>query len=66
MYSGGITTPLVASGMTLTTILDTVAPIVTLSGAATLTLTQNTPYVELGATWVDAIDGSGTLLLPMS
>lgn len=66
VYSGGIATPVVASGMTLTTVLDTVAPVVMLSGSATVTITQNTTYTESGATWTDMIDGSGVLMLPMS
>lgn len=51
--------------MTLTTTLDTVAPVVTLSGAATLTIIQNTVYTESGATWTDLIDGSGMLSVPL-
>lgn len=66
VYSSGISSTVIASGMTLTTVLDTVAPIVILNGPATLTLSQNSTYTESGAIWTDTIDGSGTLALPMS
>ena len=36
------------------------APTVTLKGANPLTLTQGDSYIELGATWTDAKDGSGS------
>ncbi len=51
-------TPLIASGMILNATLDTIAPIVTLSGSLSITITQNTPYTESGARWTDANDGS--------
>ena len=38
---------------------DIIAPIVTLSGSATLTLAFGAVYTELGARWVDVVDGSG-------
>ncbi len=39
--------------------VDGAAPIVTLSGSATLTLAFGAVYAELGARWVDGVDGSG-------
>ncbi len=48
------------------TVADQIAPVVTLSGAATLTLIQNDPYTELGASWTDNMDGSGDILIATS
>ncbi len=35
------------------------APTVTLTGSASITLAQGATYIEQGATWSDAQDGSG-------
>jgi len=40
---------------------DTTAPLITLNGAASVSLTVGGTYTELGATWSDAVDGSGTV-----
>ena len=37
---------------------DTLAPVITLNGAANITLNQNETYVELGATAIDERDGN--------
>lgn len=37
------------------------APVVTLVGSGTVSLTQGSAYTELGATWSDNVDGTGTL-----
>ena len=40
------------------TVIDVTPPVITLNGAATITLEQNAPYTELGATALDAVDGN--------
>ena len=42
-------------------VVDTTAPVITLNGDANMTHEAPTPYVELNATWTDAVDGNGTL-----
>ncbi|MXZ93476.1 MAG: DUF5011 domain-containing protein, partial [Cenarchaeum sp. SB0666_bin_15] len=37
---------------------DTIAPIITLAGEQSVTITTNTPYVDAGATCTDDIDGT--------
>ena len=39
---------------------DTTAPVVTLLGSATGSIVQSGSYIEAGASWTDAVDGSGT------
>jgi len=39
---------------------DGIGPVITLNGASTINLTVGDTYTELGATTLDAIDGSGT------
>ena len=39
------------------TVSDTVAPVITLSGAADVSIAAGTPYVDAGASAVDAVDG---------
>lgn len=43
-------------------IIDTTAPVVTVSGEVNIFLTLGDNYVESGATWTDAHDGSGVLI----
>ncbi len=50
----------------IVTVADQISPIVTLSGATTFTIIQNDPYTELGASWTDNRDGSGTILIASS
>ena len=38
---------------------DTTPPVITRVGAASISLTINTAYTELGATWTDNVDGTG-------
>ena len=45
-------------GIINTTQEDTVPPVITLNGEANITLDQDTPYEELGATAVDDVDGN--------
>lgn len=40
--------------------VDTTPPVLTLVGDSSVTLTYGQPYTELGATWTDNFDGSGT------
>ena len=40
---------------------DTTAPVVTLNGASSVSLTVGDSYTEPGASWSDAVDGSGTV-----
>lgn len=42
-------------------VIDTTPPVITLTGAAEVTLTVGGTYTELGATAVDAVDGSVTV-----
>ena len=48
--------------ITVTPVPDTTAPIVTLSGSATLTVAQGSSYTDAGARWTDNFDGSGSTL----
>ena len=41
-------------------VTDQTAPVITLTGNATVNLTVGDTYTEQGATWADAIDGSGS------
>jgi Domain of unknown function (DUF5011)/Bacterial Ig-like domain len=43
------------------TVLDTVAPVVTLVGSSTQSITQWNTYIEQTAIWTDYVDGSGTI-----
>ena len=45
-------------GIINTTQEDTVPPVITLNGEPSITLDQDTPYEELGATAVDDVDGN--------
>lgn len=40
---------------------DTTAPVVTLNGASSVSLTVGGSYTEQGASWSDAVDGSGAV-----
>jgi hypothetical protein len=40
---------------------DTTPPVITLNGAASISLAIGGTYTELGATWTDAVDGSGAV-----
>ncbi|MCX6824097.1 MAG: DUF5011 domain-containing protein [candidate division SR1 bacterium] len=40
---------------------DTIAPVVTLNGAATIYVEYGNTYAELGANWVDSRDGGGVV-----
>lgn len=46
--------------------VDTGVPIVTLNGSGYITLDQDSPYTELGATWTDTVDGFGMLSVASS
>jgi hypothetical protein len=48
-----------ASSSFTITVRDTTAPVVTLAGASTHTLVTPAEYTEQGATWADAVDGTG-------
>jgi hypothetical protein len=48
------------------TIVDTTAPVVTLSGSASVNIEYGTDYTENGANWTDLYDGSGALPGPYS
>lgn len=41
------------------TVVDTTAPVITLTGPATINRSVGEVYTELGATWIDAVDGTG-------
>ena len=40
-------------------VVDTTAPVITLTGPATINRSVGEVYTELGATWIDAVDGAG-------
>lgn len=42
--------------------IDTIAPVITLSGAIIAYATQGLPYIDAGASWTDDRDGSGSAL----
>jgi hypothetical protein len=48
------------------TVTDQTAPIITLSGSSIVNILQSGSYTELGATWADNIDGSGTIIVATS
>jgi len=50
----------VAASSTLVVVADTTAPVVTLSGAATMSLTQGSTFTDPGATATDNVDGDLT------
>lgn len=41
---------------------DTTAPVVSLIGSGVVSIDQFSIYSDSGATWIDAVDGSGTIL----
>jgi Domain of unknown function (DUF5011)/Bacterial Ig-like domain len=43
------------------TVQDTIAPVITLSGSINITLEAGSSYTDSGATWSDAVSGTGTL-----
>ena len=44
------------------TVQDTTPPLVTLVGSSLITLTVGSPFTDPGASWSDAVDGTGQLL----
>ncbi len=42
---------------------DTTAPVITLNGGDPISINQDTVYTELGATWTDAVDGTGNAIV---
>lgn len=46
--------------------LDEIVPIVTLTGSGTMNIEIASSYSELGASWTDNIDGSGSILIASS
>ena len=42
-------------------VVDTTAPVVTRVGSGTVNMTQSGVFVDNGATWSDAVDGTGTV-----
>ncbi len=50
--------------LTLATfIVDITAPVVTLSGSSPMTIFSGSTYTDSGATWSDAVDGTGNILV---
>lgn len=43
-------------------VIDTIPPVVSLIGSGNITINAGSVYTDLGATWTDNIDGSGTLV----
>ncbi len=48
------------------TVADQTAPVLTLVGSGTQSIEQGSVYTDLGATWTDAVDGSGALPIASS
>ena len=42
---------------------DFIAPVVNLSGSSSITVAQGSIYTDLGADWIDTIDGTGHTLV---
>ena len=42
-------------------VVDTIAPVLTLVGNASVSHTQGQPFTDQGANWTDAVDGSGSV-----
>jgi len=47
-------------------VTDQTAPVVTLSGSASITIAQGSVFTDDGATWVDNVDGSGIIAVATS
>ena len=47
-------------------VVDTTAPVVTVNGATGVTIERLSSYIESGASWIDAIDGTGSIPAPTS
>lgn len=62
-YSTAVNVVLTVGGVSdtfsITTKADDVAPVITLTGDATINLVEGDTYTEQGATWTDNVDGSG-------
>lgn len=43
-------------------VADRTPAVITLSGSSAVSVTRGTSYIDAGASWTDAIDGSGTLV----
>ena len=43
-------------------VVDTTVPVITLNGDANISLEAGDEYIDLNATWVDIVDGSGVLI----
>jgi hypothetical protein len=43
-------------------VVDTSLPVIILNGDANITHEGGTAYIDLNASWTDAVDGSGTIL----
>jgi hypothetical protein len=41
--------------------VDTISPVITLSGNATMTIVQQRSFIDPGATWTDNYDGTGNI-----
>jgi hypothetical protein len=44
------------------TVVDTTAPVITLTGEPEIILEAGSKYIDLGASWTDMVDGNGTFL----
>ena len=49
--------------MRTVTVVDNTAPVITLNGSASIVHEAGTAYTDLGATWADAVDGSGDAVI---
>ena len=43
-------------------VVDTTAPVVTLSGSSPVTILSGSVFTDEGATWSDAVDGTGVIM----
>ena len=43
-------------------IIDAIAPVITLIGSGNITVNIGSGYIDAGASWIDNVDGSGTLV----
>ncbi|MDG1139609.1 MAG: BspA family leucine-rich repeat surface protein [Opitutales bacterium] len=51
-----------ASLIRTVTVVDTLAPLITLTGESEIILESGSAFIDPGATWADIVDGNGTLV----
>ena len=44
-------------------VIDNIPPVITLVGSSNVSINAGQPYSELGATWTDNVDGTGSAVV---